>query len=172
MALALLGACSDARANRAADQLLPSATDLGAGYEEVPVASAVEGPCSFAIDEPKRGAARSFVSNAAQERIDLQILRYQDDRTATAAFADAKSVSSCRPSHLGDSAGQPKGVEVEGAQTSFDIGFTDQVDSMGVTVAVLGSTLVVLQSTLHHGASTAEPLGAHAATARTIARHR
>lgn len=181
LALALVGACSDDRANRAADGLLPtttvsvfdaalpSAIDLGPRYEEVPASSAVNGPCSFAIGEPTRRAARSFVSNAGQERIDLQLLGYKDDRTASGAFAVAQAASSCRPSQFGDAGGRPRLVEIEGSHTSFDIGVTDQVDSVGVTVAIVGDTVVVVQSALHHGASTAEPLGAHQIAARAIA---
>jgi hypothetical protein len=61
-------------------------------------------------------------------------------------------------------------VEIEGADTSFVVAFTDQVDSMGVTVAVVGGTVVVVRSELHHGATTAVPLGARATAARAIAR--
>ena len=180
--LALLGACSYDSANRAGGRLLPTTTvsvitappplaiDLGPGHEEVPASSPVNGPCSFAIAEPTRRALRSFVSNAAQERIDLQVLDYQDDQTASGAFAAAQAASSCRPSQFGEAGGRPRLAEIRGAETSFDIGFTDQVDSVGVTVAVVGDTVVVIRSALHHGATTAEPLGAHEAAARVIAR--
>ena len=179
--LALLGACSDDSANRAGDGLptttvgvinapLPLAIDLGPGHEEVPASSPVNGPCSFAIAEPTRRALRSFVSNAAQERIDLQVLDYKDDQTASGAFAGAQAASSCSPSQFGEAGGRPTLAEIRGAEASFDIGFTDQVDSVGVTVAVVGDTVVVVQSALHHGATTAEPLGAHETAARVIAR--
>ena len=184
LVLALLGACSDDRVNRAEggqlttttvsvfDPALPQAVDLGAGYEEVSASSALSGPCSFAISEPTRRAARSFVSNAAQERIDLQVLHYRDEQSASGAFSGAQAASSCRPSQFGEAGGRPRLVEIEGARASFEIGFTDQVDSVGMAVAVVGGAVVVVQSALHHGASSAEPLGARETAARAIARLR
>ena len=179
--MALLGACSNDKANRGGGGQLPTTTvvvdaarplaiDLGVDYKEVSASSATSGPCSLDIDEPARRAARSFASNAAQELIDLQLLRYEDAQVASGAFAGAQASSSCRPSPFGEAGGRPRLVEIEGADTSFDIGFADQLDSVGVTVAVVGDTVVVVQSRLHHGTTTAEPLSAHVAAARAIAR--
>lgn len=179
LAVALLGACGNT-ANRAADEplptttvrvldaALPSAGDLGASYEEVPVANRLAGACSFAIDEPTQRAERSFVSNAAQERIDLQVLRYEDDQTASAAFAAAQSSSSCRPSEFDDAGGRPTLVEIKGARASFDVGSTDGTDSVGFTVTLVGPTVIVVESRLHHGALAAEPLGGHEVAAQVI----
>lgn len=182
--LVLLGACSNVRSTRAADGVpttttvsgldasLPLASDLGGGYEEVSASQAMTGSCSLAMREPTRRAARSFVSNAAQEGVDLQLVPYGNEQTAAGAFADARAASACKPSQFGDAGGRPRHVEIDGADMSFDIGFADQADSIGVTVAVVGGTIVVAQSALHHGAGTAEPLGAHEAIARAIARLR
>ncbi len=179
--MALLGACRADKPERAADEplttttfrafdaALPLALDLGASYEEVPVSRAVAGRCSFAIDEPTQRAERSFVSNAAQERIDLQVLRYEDEQTASAAFAAARSSSACRPSEFDAAGGQPTPVEIEGASASFDIGSTGQTDSVGFTVSLVGPAVVVVESRLHQGAVTAEPRGGHEVAAQAIA---
>ena len=184
LASVLLGACSDDSVDAAVDVQvpstsvsviegeLPSAVDLGTGYEEVAATAATNGPCQVAVGEPTRRAARSFVSDAAQERIDLQVLSYKDDQTASGAFAEAKAASSCMRSPFGG-AGRPRLVEIEGAHASFAVDFADQVDAVGVTVALVGAAVVVVvQSALDHGPSTAEPVGAHEAAARALARLR
>jgi hypothetical protein len=147
---------------------LPSPADLGPGYDEVPV-EATGGPCSLSPDEPARQAQRGFVSNAAQERIDVRLLGYDDAQAASAAFSKARSTSSCRPSPHDDAGGKPKDVAIEGASASFDIGFADENDASGFTVAGVGATVVVVESRLHHGAVKAEPLGSHAIARRVIA---
>ena len=173
------------------DRLAPPVVDLGPGYEEVPAGGGVGARCSLAIAEPARRAARSFVSSAAQERIDLRVLRYRDEPTASAAFAGARSGSSCRPSEHDAAGGRPAPVEVRGAATSFSIGFADELDSGGFTVCLVGDTVVVVEATLHQGAprppaapahtgsaapaapaGTAGPLGGHEVAARAIERLR
>ncbi len=184
MAFALAGACSDERGNRTADEpppattaraldaALPLSVDLGPSYQELPVSRDVDRACSFAVDEPIQRDQRSFVSNAAQQQIDLRVLHYERDQTALAAFTGALSRSSCRPSQFDDTGGRPTFVAVEGADTSFDIGFMDQLDAESFTVARTGNTVVVVRSRLHQGDVKAEPRGGHEIAARAIARLR
>ena len=179
VAVVVAGSCRGGTSDRAAggpvttapslDAALPSAPEIGGGYEEVPVTPPA-GPCTFAISEPVVRARRSFVSDAAQERIDLQVLGYTDDRAASAAFAGARSASSCRPGASGAADGRPVPVTVDGAVTSFAISSTDPLDSIAITVALVGPNVVVAGSTLHQGATTAAPRGAQAVATQAAAR--
>lgn len=180
--VALLAGCRTDRTDPVADAPPPSTSspfaaalasgaDLGPGYEEVPVGE-VDGPCSLSIDEPARQAGRGFVSNPAQERIDVRILGYDGTQAASAAFSEARSSSSCRPSAHDDAVGRPKDVAIEGAAASFHIGFADENDASGFTVALVGVTVVVVESRLHHGAVTVEPQGTSALARRVVARLR
>lgn len=73
-----------------------------------------------------------------------------------------------QPRQFDDTGGQRTPVEIEGADTSFDIASMDQLDAVSVNVACAESTVVVVRSMLHQADAKAEPCGGHEMAARAI----
>lgn len=175
MVVGSLAACNDEPANDAAGSAESDAATaalqadaLGDDFVDAGP-DAVTGTCLLEVDGAMDASAESYVSQAAQQLVDVTVYRFETSDEAERAFEDALETASCQPSEFGDGGGAPTALRVPHADNAFSMDFADSVGAVAVAMARRDEALVVVETEIHEGASTDNPIGALVLVAAVVA---
>lgn len=130
---------------------------------------AVTGTCRIEVGGAAEARAESYVSQAAQQLVDVTIYRFEDSNEAGLAFEDVMETAGCQTSEFGNTGGAPVSLRMPYADSAFSMDYADSAGSVAVAVARRDAALVVVETEIHGGASTDEPVGALVLVATVIA---